>query len=249
LASLTDWPTEAEITRFTDDYATAIDRWVALVIASAPDMEDPHTLHGQEVFDEVAALCAQSDGHARAAYCLLRHYDPLRAPWGFDYYPTHVACLDRVRSLNAQARDTLHRWWVTSSSVDYRLPSALADNGPGTSSILATFTYREKRYRKVERVGQFVLLREDAPGFEETQPGTLFIEASSARLLSYWKASYGGGLPAARQCARALSSLTDWRLFDAFTPGQRRAAGIRVKEILCEQCALAGGLPTEVAHC
>jgi hypothetical protein len=89
-----------------------------------------------------------------------------------------------------------------------------------------------------------VLLREDAPGFEETQPGTLFIEASSARLLSCWKASYGGGLDAARECARALSRLTDWRLFDAFTPGQRRAAGIRVKEILCEQRARAGALHT-----
>lgn len=231
------WPTDAEITAFVEDYAGSIERWVAHVMASVTDMEDPLHLSGYEIIQRVSDLCPQSDGHARAADCLVRHYDPLRAPWGFDYYPTHVACLARVRGLNDQARDTLHAWWVQSPCVDYHLPEPPADCEPELVAELATFTYAEKRYRRVKQIGQIVLLREDAPGYGETRPGILLIEGSSSRLMCVWRASYGGEWEAATECARALSRLTNWRAFDAFTPGQRRGAGIRLGEILDTQRA------------
>jgi hypothetical protein len=93
----------------------------------------------------------------------------------------------------------------------------------------------EKRHKRVEQVGQVVLLREDTPGFAESRPGILLIEVSSARRICLWKASYGGEWEAARACARALSHLTDWRAFNAFSAGQRRAAGIRLGQILSDQ--------------
>ena len=237
MGTATDWPTEAEVAGFVEDYAVSIAQWVAQVMATVTDMEDPLLLSAYEIIQTVSALCPQSDGHARAMHCLVRHYDPQRAPWGFDYFPAYVACLDRLRSLNDQARDTLHGWWEQSPCVDYHLPPPPADFDPQAVRTLPTFTYSEKRYKRVEQVGQVILLREDTPGFEETRPAILLIEASSARHLCLWKASYGGEWEAARECARALSSLTDWRAFDTFTSGQRRAAGIRLREILSEQRA------------
>lgn len=63
----------------------------------------------------------------------------------------------------------------------------------------------------------------------------LLIEVSSRMCLC--KASYGGEWEAARECARVLSSLKDWRSFDTFTSAQRRAAGICLGESLSDQHA------------
>lgn len=235
------WPTEAEIAAYAEDYAAALALWIAQVMAEVADMENPHTLNGYEILRTVGTLCPEQEGHARAAHCIWRHYDELRAPWGIEYFPVHLTCVERVRALNEQARVTLYEWWRQSPCVDFCLPSPPADCDHGKRRILEAFAYAGTTHKRVEQVGQIVLLSQTMPGYGEKRPGTLLIDAHSARLICVWKDSDGGGLAAARECAQELSLLTDWRQFDAFTPRQRRAAGLRVQYIhhTCREAALA----------
>jgi hypothetical protein len=215
--------------RFLEAYTACLNQFVQAIIEHDTDIENP-----KFVYMDVFRLIDKIAQPLRACYAdVFDDLDHWREPIkNLDYY--------YLRPLTHQAIERLYKWWlVTCHDYEHIPPPSEMDH-----TIPVRLTHwqdiRGTEHKRALRFGQIVYVGSSSKKYGYAD----LYDYSSGRWIAKWRTTTTLSLPGeqklwsqmqteeVKQCAKALSSLTDWKQYDSLPRRVQRALDTRARALI-----------------